>query len=302
MLPLLLSLLAAASPPSDGTVKLAAPGLSYVQLEDKVGDFYNDYFAQQVVLQGGIRVTTKTEISALLGFERQKELMGCSDKSTSCLAELAGALGVDGLITGSLAKLGSGYTINLKIISATTARPLAVYSARLKGDDALLDWLGERAKELATTLRPTPPPSAKVLTAPSTATAEHRPTSSSDLHAAPSAELLLTTPAAPSGNLRSTAWIPAVAGGAVLIGGVVCQVAARSTAAELRSDGTSVVTFAQLESAVARGRVLEGVGNAAIALGAAGLGTALTLFIMGGDSPTKVSLSSNGVFLYGALP
>src|SRR4051812_14698011 len=102
--------------PVDATVKLASPGLSYVNVDDKLGDFFNEYFAQQLVLQGGIRVTTKNEISSLLGFERQRQLLGCSDQSSSCLAELAGALGVDGIITGSIAKLSSGYAGNIKIV------------------------------------------------------------------------------------------------------------------------------------------------------------------------------------------
>lgn len=143
---LLLALLAA--PPESTQLRLASPGLAYLQLEDKAGDFFSDYFAQQLVLQG-VRVTTKNEVSALLGFERQKALLGCAEGSSSCLAEMAGALGVDGLITGNLGKFGDSYAVNLKIVSAKTGQVMGAYSARVKGDEALLDWLTETAKSFA---------------------------------------------------------------------------------------------------------------------------------------------------------
>lgn len=75
-------------------VKVASPGLSNVNADAKVVGFFADHFAQQLQL-GGVHVTTQSEIGTLLGFERQRQLMGCSDDgSASCLAELSGALGV----------------------------------------------------------------------------------------------------------------------------------------------------------------------------------------------------------------
>src|SRR5437660_1662129 len=117
-------LLAALALAAEGPIKLGSPGLSYVSIDDKTGDFFVDFFAQKLIAEG-FRVTTKSEISALLGFERQKSLMGCGETATNCLAELAGALGVDGLIVGSLAKTPRGFVMNLKVVSALDARQLA---------------------------------------------------------------------------------------------------------------------------------------------------------------------------------
>jgi len=140
----LVAALAAAAP-----VKLAAPGLSYVNVDEKVGDFMVDYLAQQLVAQG-IAVTTKTQVNALLGFERQKSLLGCSGQSASCLAELAGALGVDGLVTGSLARTAKGsYVINITVVAARDGRSVGAMSARAPDDDALLDVLATAARQLA---------------------------------------------------------------------------------------------------------------------------------------------------------
>lgn len=51
----------------------------------------------------GLKVMTGRDIGAVLGLERQKQLLGCMDDSTSCSAELAGALGVGALVVGTVA-------------------------------------------------------------------------------------------------------------------------------------------------------------------------------------------------------
>ena len=108
--------------------KLAAPGLSYVNLDEKTGQFYLDYFSQQLGSHEGIHVLTGTEISAVVGMERQKQLMGCVE--SSCTAELAGALGADALILGSLAKAGGGFVANIKMLRARDGATIAVFSNR----------------------------------------------------------------------------------------------------------------------------------------------------------------------------
>jgi hypothetical protein len=54
------------------------------------------------LLNEGLVVTTPSDIRALLGLERQKQLLGC-DEGASCLAELSGALGAGAIIAGQLA-------------------------------------------------------------------------------------------------------------------------------------------------------------------------------------------------------
>lgn len=146
MLALLTAVLVVAAPPP---VKLAAPGLSYVNVPEKKGRFFSDYFAQQLSLQG-LSVTTASEISALLGFERQRQLMGCGEEEASnCVAELAGALGADGLITGSIAKFKAGYTVSLKIVASDNGRSVALAADTVRDEDALLEWMRDTAKKFA---------------------------------------------------------------------------------------------------------------------------------------------------------
>src|SRR4051794_13436933 len=95
-------------------IKLAAPQLQAAGVEPAKAQFFSDYLAQQLA-GTGLRVTTRAEIAAVLGVERQRQLLACSDGS-ECFAELAGALGVDAVVTGSVAKTEGGkYALTVKV-------------------------------------------------------------------------------------------------------------------------------------------------------------------------------------------
>lgn len=138
-------------------LKLAAPGFECVHLEPEVCALYTDTFAQLLAERGTVRVTTQREIATLLGLERQKQLLGCTDASVNCVAELAGALGVDGVVSGSVGKLGSAYTVNVKIVSARDGSALGARSGRVKDDDELHAWFVETAHQLSDALVAPPP-------------------------------------------------------------------------------------------------------------------------------------------------
>jgi hypothetical protein len=144
MLALLTAVMVAASPSS----RVAAPTWSVVNLSEKEATFFVDYLAGELG-KHGVAVTTSSQMAALIGLERQQQLLGCSKDSTSCAAELAGALGVGSILIGSLAKFESGYVLNLKLVAANDGRQLASYSERLGSNDALLDYLAKTARELA---------------------------------------------------------------------------------------------------------------------------------------------------------
>ncbi|MHB8875016.1 MAG: hypothetical protein ACYC8T_15130 [Myxococcaceae bacterium] len=117
----LLPVLAAAPAP----VKLASPGFNYVNIDEKTGSLFAEYFARQ--LEGeGVTVLLPQEIAAVLGLERQKQLLGCADENgASCLAELAGGLGANGIITGTIGKVGTGFTVSMKVVTRATPPPSA---------------------------------------------------------------------------------------------------------------------------------------------------------------------------------
>lgn len=130
-------------------MKMASPGLKCVNLDAQACEFFGDYFAQQLATATGVRITTRSEISSVLGFERRKPLLGCSETANSCLAEMAGALGVDALIIGNLAKFGDSYVPNIKIIPARDGQAISTQTGGVNGDNAILDWMGSAAKAMA---------------------------------------------------------------------------------------------------------------------------------------------------------
>jgi hypothetical protein len=249
-------LLAAAPTPP---VRLAAPGLSAVNLDDKSAAFYLDYFAQQLSAGGGVQVITQSEVTGLIGLERQRELLGCRDSNASCLAELAGALGVDGLVVGSLARTSGGYAVNLKVVAANNARQLASFSERVRDDEALLDSLTRAARRMGPAVRlalgrealsgaPPPPPG--------------------------------LAPA--GGGARAHAWLPAVGGGVALLAGGGLFALAQGEAARLRSDDASITDAGALAQAVSRGKTLQTAGLAVGGLGLAALAVGAGMYAFGG--------------------
>jgi TolB-like protein len=72
------------------------------------------------VSRRGYDVISQSDISAMLGFEKQKKMLGCDE--TSCLAEIGGALGVDYLIAGQVGQIGTRYRISLLVVDSRTAR------------------------------------------------------------------------------------------------------------------------------------------------------------------------------------
>ena len=77
--------------------------------------------AAKAVSNLGYTVITTQDIRAMLGFERQKALLGC-ESDTSCLAEIGGALGADLIISGTIGKLGDAYSMSLTLLAADQAK------------------------------------------------------------------------------------------------------------------------------------------------------------------------------------
>jgi hypothetical protein len=82
-------------------------------------------------------VIGKSDINSLIGFEKQKQVMGCSDDS-ACLAEVGGALGVDYILVGSLGKIGALYRIDLKVVETRKARVRGRIGASVEGKEEKL--------------------------------------------------------------------------------------------------------------------------------------------------------------------
>lgn len=217
----------------------------------------------QLLREAGLQVTSSKDVGAILGLERQKQLLGCANES--CSAELAGALGVDAMLFASVAIAGSGYTVSVRVISAANGQAISALSGRVKSLDELQDWLDAGAKKMASELK---------------------------------GEVAVAAPTTPL-----VRWIPAIAGGVVGVGGLIVFLERNGPAMELEQRvfpdrATVKSTRGAGEGLETAGIVLMAVGGAAIVTSVfwAALAPADSLRVSLAPIPGGAALSMRGAF------
>jgi hypothetical protein len=247
-------------------VSVSTAPLKTVNIEPKLGAFFTEHFTQQLSLQPGLRVISTEDVAAVVGLERQKELLGCPETSSSCLLELAGALGVDVIVTGTIANVGSAYTVNLRVLGAGDARNLGVLSERAAGgDDALLELLGTAARRLAGDVR-------RAFAAPGT----------------PLEEQWVQAPP----PLRGMAWIPAVVAAVALVAGVALLVLANNSATRVSAGDPSIMTVEELDRSIALGRTEAELCVVTMTVAGAAAVTAAVMFMLPGRRVPATQVSA----------
>lgn len=258
------------TPSPSGPVKIAAPMLEGVQLSEELTAFYSDHFAQQLA-SNGLKVTNPRDVSQVLGLERQRELLSGKAEDEGQLIEIGRVLGVEGLVSGSIARLESAYQVNLRIIHARTAETLTTFSERVRTEEELLDTLNRAARRMA-------PATLKALRPEEQALAD-----------AKAAEI-----AARRNGARQWSWVPIAASAVLGVIGGSTIVEANKIDARLRHpapDYTPARAFAELEEA--RGRQV--LGGTLLTVGVAGVLTGAGLYLFGGGSDApKVSVVPSG--------
>lgn len=225
------------------------------------------------IARGGFDVVSKTDIVNLIGFEKQKTMLGCSD--ASCLAEIGGALGVDYMFTGQVGQIGSQYHLSLQWVDVRKAR-IAARGSRYaeRNEDALLRATREATAATLAAIRPGAAPGGQVPT-----------------------DQAVTAP-----RSHRAAWIAFGTAGALLAGGAVTGYVAKAkydALADKEGDPGFAADYADEESGIRTLTVTADVlyGGAVVA---AGIGTWLWFRA---DAPVTVSPivtpSSAGVALAG---
>ena len=129
--------------------KLAVLPLSHGEgVADTTTTALTESLAAEVRRVSGSEVITKREIETVLSLEMQKQMLGC--QTDSCMAELGGALGVDAMVTGDVARLGESWLVHFKVVRAAKAQVVAQSDRRIKGGtiDDVLDVLPAMVREL----------------------------------------------------------------------------------------------------------------------------------------------------------
>jgi len=120
-----------AGPLEGRDLKVVVPGVhAYAGVPAGSADVLSDLLLNALLARHGVHAMGPADVRAMLTAEQQKNLLGCSDES--CMAELAGALGADWLIGGSVGRLEDLYVLSLQLIDARKARVTARASVNLK--------------------------------------------------------------------------------------------------------------------------------------------------------------------------
>lgn len=147
---MLLALLLAAAP-----VSVAVPGVKCVGMQQALCDSFLDRFLAQLSGHGDLEVMNQTDIAALIGLERQKQLLGCSDSaSAECIAELAGALGADGLLSMSITRSDPYFVATARVVRSKDATAWTAATERVQREGDLFEAMDKIAAHFASVLAP----------------------------------------------------------------------------------------------------------------------------------------------------
>lgn len=158
----LLALLAAAPSASDSSIpELTRPRLIVLDLttaggvEAEVAQVLTETLTAGASALPSFQVMSSQELRALMGIERQKQMLGCTENE--CIAELGGAMGARFVMTGSVARLGTAYQLNLTTLDTRTSLPLGRATRIAEDLRSLRAEMPVALADATATPRPVPP-------------------------------------------------------------------------------------------------------------------------------------------------
>jgi len=123
-----------------GTHRVAVYDLRLSNIAEGLGRVTTETLLEELRKLDKVTAIGMDEIREILDFEAQRQALGC-ESDEACFAEIAGALGVDELIVGSLSEEADGRTMVVKRIDQRRAEVVTSFSKRLKvgsGEEFLL--------------------------------------------------------------------------------------------------------------------------------------------------------------------
>jgi len=111
---------------------------------DGVGAFIAAYLAEK---RPDLQFIGSGDIRAMLGLERERQLLGCSDGS--CLAEIGGALGVTYLVSTEGTQVGSTWVVTMALIEVGKSKVVKRVTLPTEREDKLAFLYASAAFTLA---------------------------------------------------------------------------------------------------------------------------------------------------------
>jgi hypothetical protein len=123
----------------------AAPGVAHMVVlpfvlaqgvDDKSGKILDEVFLSELtpMVPPSVKVVGSSDVTALLGFEQQKQLAGCDE--SSCLMEIGNALGASHIVVPSLGKFGEQFIVTTKVLEVRDGRVLHRKVLYVEGSEA----------------------------------------------------------------------------------------------------------------------------------------------------------------------
>lgn len=262
---------------------------------------------------GMYKVIAGRDVQAMLGFEKEKDMVGCTD--AACLAEIGGALGVDRIVATHIGKVGNTFVVNIKLINIRMADTEARVYETVRGEtDALIATITKSvekllgrssaaAKALAAKRAPPPPPAA-VAAAPAPVprpAAQPAPAPEPEEMAVaeePAPEEQPAPMSAPTSvsttGKRHVGWLPITlwSGGGVLAAGGVGTwfIAKRNERLANKKESTDPVVYAVgAQRAAQKAKTFAIVGDVLVAVGGLAVGGGFLAWLLSGSSNSHAS-------------
>jgi hypothetical protein len=151
---LLTALTLAGAPEADEPFRIAVPAMRLSGVGEDLGRILTEIVTTETSSLPNAKVIGASDITTMLGFEQEKQLLGCED-NVSCIAEIGGALGVELLLVSDLGLVGETYVLNLKLIDTESVLvKKRVYKTVSGKADDLIEAVRKALRELLAVVAP----------------------------------------------------------------------------------------------------------------------------------------------------
>ena len=247
-----------------------------------------------------------SDVQLLLGMERQKTLLGCSEASNACLAEMSSAMGAPWVVTGSLAQFGKTTRLDIKLIRAKDGKAIFRDGVNFKDESDLFELVTAIVKRMVPKMDLKTAPAA----APTPVVVAPRPkpepvvVQQPEQTAAP-IEAVTVAPVEPK-PVRVAPVLTLSAGGAAAVGGAILVVVGNgqrtSTLSSLQDPNATPPAYAVAKEQLGAANTTMLVGGIVAGVGVAALATGLVWLITGSEpQQPMVSIGPGSVVVQGSF-
>ncbi len=258
--------------------------------------------ASVVAARPSLQVLTSEDIRTMLGFQAEKQLLGCTD--SHCLAQIGGALGVGFVVAPEISRVGKTWLVTVVVLDVQNARAVARKTGTAQSEDDLVTVTTRETKAVLPALLPKQARPAKQTTAAGAKAPAGKPSPSPESsHTAPAtaAPAAAIAPAPSPPGRGALAWTLTGVGAAAVIVGAILYGNAWSVNGRYAADPSNI-TWSEAQDAEAQSQI--GVATAVLGVAAVAgsflvpaphpAGTTLGLSVLPGGAYAEVTISLGG--------